>query len=129
MVRAVLIAIALAGCLSVGDPPGMGSNNNPDGGGGGGNVDAPKLMWVDAAPGTPNNLPCKNTVSPAPQLGHHNTGQSCMQSCHNHGFTVAGTLYTNDTGNTGFAGATISLTQNNGQTMDLVVNSDGNFYT
>jgi hypothetical protein len=128
MVRAVLIAIALAGCLNVGDTPGTGSNNNPDASTGG-NVDAPKLMWVDAAPGTGNNLPCKNTVSPAPQLGHHNTGQSCMQSCHNHGFTVAGTLYTNDTGNTGFAGATISLTQNNGQTIDLVVNSDGNFYT
>jgi hypothetical protein len=132
MVRAVL-AIAfiapLSGCLSVGsDPPGPGSNNNPDGGTTG-SVDAPKFMWPDAAPGSMNNLPCKNTVSPAPQLGHHNTGQSCMQSCHNHGFTVAGTLYTNDTGNTGFGGATISLTQNNGQVMELVVNNDGNFYT
>jgi hypothetical protein len=130
MGRAVVLAATLlgvAGCLSVGSDPGTGSNSTdaaPSG-----PADAPKFMWPDAAPGMMNNLPCKNAVSPAPQNGHHNEGQSCMQSCHNHGFTIAGTLYTNGTGNTGFGGATISLTQNNGQTMDLVVNNDGNFYT
>ena len=41
-------------------------------------------------------------------------GKSCFQSCHNHGFTLAGTLYTNATGNTGFVGATMTVTDNNG---------------
>src|ERR1041385_3647263 len=127
MGRAVLVAIALAGCVgSVGSSGGQDANQNrgPDA-----SIDAPKLMWGDAAPRSGKNPPCKNQVSPAPTLGHHNEGQSCMQSCHNHGFTIAGTLYTSATSNTGFGGATISLTQNNGQVMDLVVNNDGNFYT
>lgn len=125
-VRFAAIALGLAGCVGSvgGDTTGSGSNQHVDDA----SIDAPKLKWIDAAPGTGNGLPCKNAVNPAPQLGHHNTGQSCFQSCHNHGFTLAGTLYTNDTGNTGFAGASISLTDNNGAKQDIVVNSDGNFY-
>lgn len=125
----VALAMGLAGCIGSVGGDGTGSSNSTIDAASGTPVDAPKLMWVDAAPGTGNNLPCKNLVSPAPQNGHHNTGQSCFQSCHNHGFTVAGTLYTNATGNTGFGGATISLTDNNGAKIDIVVNSDGNFYT
>lgn len=92
-------------------------------------TDARGLQWVDAASGSNNNLPCENTVFPAPQLGHHNTGKSCLQSCHNHGFTLAGTLYTNATGNTGFGGATITIQDSANRTIDLVVSSNGNFYT
>lgn len=130
MVRAVVLAgcLAIAGCLTVGETSGNQNGGHVDAAPAG-PVDAPKLMWVDAAPGTGNNLPCKNAITPAPQNGHHNEGQSCMQSCHNHGFTVAGTLYTNDTGNTGFGGAHITLTDNNNVAHDLVVNNDGNFYT
>ena len=78
MPRAVLAALALSAC-SAGDLPSGG------GSGDGGQIidariDAPKLMWVDAAPGTGNNLPCENPVSPAPQLGQHNPGQDCLQS-------------------------------------------------
>ena len=54
-------------------------------------------------------LPCKNAVR-RPPFGHHNTGKNCFDNCHNHGFTLAGTLYTNATGNTGFAGASITVT-------------------
>jgi len=107
------------------------------GGGGGGSdsgtrdpdakIDAPKLMWVDAANGS--NEPCKNPVLPAPPFGHHNTGRSCFESCHNHGFTLAGTLYTTSISNTGAGGATVTVVDSNNQTVDIVVNSDGNFYT
>src|SRR5690606_12960377 len=64
-----------------------------------------------------------------PQNGHHNSGRSCFQNCHNHGFTLAGTLYTNATGNSAFGGATISITDAANQSFDLVVNSNGNFFT
>ena len=92
------------------------------------NIDAPKLMWVDAAPGSGNNIPCMNAQTP-PGDGHHNTGRSCFQACHNHGFTLAGTLYTNATGNTGFVGANITLTDNNNQTINIVTQANGNFWT
>ena len=59
-----------------------------DGGGGGGSdsgtadpdakVDAPRLMWVDAASGSGNGLPCENVAAP-PSNGHHFPGQSCFQ--------------------------------------------------
>lgn len=125
MSRAVLAALALSACTA-GDLPG--------GSGDGGQIidakiDAPKLMWPDSGQGSGSMLPCKNQVTPAPQLGQHNTGQDCLQSCHAHGFTLAGTLYTNATGNSPFAGATISITDNNNQKLDIVVNSNGNFYT
>ncbi|HUJ61980.1 MAG TPA: hypothetical protein VLX92_25920, partial [Kofleriaceae bacterium] len=32
--------------------------------------------------------------------GHHNPGQDCNGSCHDHGFTLAGTLFTTATGST-----------------------------
>jgi hypothetical protein len=127
MRRAVLAASMLTAC-SIGDLP---PPSGPDDGSvaGDGRADAAALQWVDAPPGTGNNLPCKNVVSPAPTLGRHNPGKSCFQSCHNHGFTLAGTLYTNATGNTGFAGATMSFVDAANKSFDLVVNSNGNFYT
>jgi len=92
-------------------------------------IDAPKLMWIDAANGSGNGLPCKNQVLPPPTDGHHFPGQSCFQACHNHGWTVAGTLYTSSTGNTAFSGANITITDSNNQTMNLVTGANGNFYT
>lgn len=123
------LAGALAGCPAGDIPPG-----GPGDGGtmmttGDARTDARTIQWVDAAPGTMNNLPCENFVSPVPQNGHHESGKSCFQSCHNHGFTVAGTLYTNATGNTAFGGATITIIDANNVTKKLVVNSNGNFWT
>jgi hypothetical protein len=124
---AVLVASMLAAC-SIGDlPPPSGPNDGSVAGDG--RADAAALQWIDAPPGTGNNLPCKNTVNPAPTLGRHNPGKSCFQSCHNHGFTLAGTLYTNATGNSGFAGATMSFVDGANKPFDIVVNSNGNFYT
>lgn len=120
--RWVVGCFALAACVG----------ELPTGGGGGSvidaNIDAPKLTWPDASTGSGTMLPCKNMAVP-PGNGHHNPGKSCFQSCHNHGFTLAGTLYTNATGNTAFAGATMSFTDNNGAMFDLVTNQNGNFYT
>jgi hypothetical protein len=61
--------------------------------------------------------------------GHHNAGQNCMDSCHNHGFTVAGTLYAGANSNTAVVGATITVKDANGQTVDVVTQQNGNFYT
>lgn len=130
MVAAVLRVIALLGVTAC--------VGGVSGGGGGGSdsgtpdpdakVDAPKLMWVDAANGSGTNLPCENLATP-PGDGHHFPGQSCFQSCHDHGFTIAGTLYTNDSGNTAFKGATITVTDAANKTIKIVTNLNGNFYT
>ena len=55
--------------------------------------------------------------------------KDCLGSCHNHGFTLAGTLYESATDNTGYAGATITIVDNNGTSYPLVVQANGNFYT
>jgi hypothetical protein len=127
MYRVVLASLLVA--CTAGDIP-------PSGPGDGGSMtedgrrsDARTIQWVDAPPGSMNNLPCENQVFPVPQQGHHEPGKSCFQSCHNHGFTVAGTLYTNATGNSGFGGATVTIIDANNVTKKLVVNSNGNFYT
>lgn len=114
----------------------VGGTQTGDGGGNGSGrgtivdaaIDARVIMWPDAAPGMGNNLPCKNPATP-PGDGQHNTGRSCFQSCHNHRFTLAGTLYTNATGNSGFSGATITITDANGKTIDIVTHRNGNFWT
>jgi hypothetical protein len=126
--RVASIALIMTACVS-GELPGGGSGSGSDEPADGGAADAPKLMWVDAAPGTGNNLPCKNLTTP-PGNGQHNPGRSCFQNCHNgrHNFTLAGTLYTNKTGNTGFAGATITVTDSNNQTFDIVTQQNGNFW-
>lgn len=109
-----------------------------DGGGGGGSGSDAGLdartdggggpVWVDAAIGDGGNNDCEPRVTTYGG-GHHNTGQDCLQSCHNHGFTLAGTLYTSPTNNTGFAGATITIRDSNNVTHDVVVQANGNFYT
>jgi hypothetical protein len=73
------------------------------------------------------NVACKPKVT-AVGSGHHNQGQDCMNSCHNHGFTLAGTLY-NAAGTSPLSGATITVKDAAGHTIDLVSQGDGNFYT
>lgn len=128
--RVLLLASALAAGCTIGEtPPPSGARDAAVATGDGGAADARSVQWVDAAPGTGNNLPCENQVIPAPNNGNHFPGQSCFQNCHNHGFTVAGTLYTNATGNSAFAGATITVIDANNVTKKLVVHTNGNFYT
>jgi hypothetical protein len=125
----VAIAAGLVACTPGDAPPGGPRDDAAVMTSGDARADARMLQWVDAAPGQPNNLPCRNFNSPVPQNGHHNTGQSCFQGCHNHGFTLAGTLYTNATGNTGFGGAWITIIDANNVTKNIPVHSNGNFYT
>lgn len=126
--RAVVV-LALSACVGGvegggnGSGSGSGSGKSPDAA-----IDAPKLMWIDAANGSGNNLPCKNATTPNGD-GHHYAGMDCMNGCHNHSFTLAGTLFTTETGNQPIAGATITIVDSNNQTIDIVTAQNGNFYT
>lgn len=60
--------------------------------------------------------------------GHHNPGQDCMNACHFHGFSVAGTLYLAD-GTTPANNATVTVVDANHNAQDLIVGTNGNFYS
>jgi len=128
MFRLAIAMLLLAGCTA-GTVPGGPGDAGATGdavvdartGGGG-------IMWPDAAAGSGGGLPCENNM-PNSIDGRHNTGKSCFQSCHFHGFTAAGTLYTNATGNSPFAGATITLIDSASKTVKITVAPNGNFYT
>jgi hypothetical protein len=144
-VLAAVLALATTACLRSTPSPDLdassngnnngGSNNNNNGGPDAGTTNHPDAgttnhpdsgtMMVDAAPMGP---PCKNQQSP-PGSGHHNAGQNCMSSCHFHGFTLAGTLYTSPTGSTPISGGVITVKDAAGQTFDIVSQTNGNFYT
>ena len=98
-----------------------GNTNHPDASGttdgGGGNPDAAMT-----------GPPCKNKVTSVGS-GHHHPGEDCMNSCHNHGFTLAGTLYASATGTAVVSGASITVKDAAGQMFDIVSQADGNFYT
>jgi len=124
-----LIAVIAMSCTRQMDT-GTGTDAAPGGGhdartGGGdgpaGTIDAPVTGGADAAP------MCK----PASSLhsdGHHNPGLDCMNSCHFHGFAVAGTLMQTD-GHTPAVGATVTIIDANNASQDMVVGTNGNFYT
>ena len=107
-----------------GQDAGTDSNNNggQDSGTNGGQ-DA-GMMMPDAMQGPP----CKNKVN-SYGSGHHNPGQNCMSSCHFHGFTLAGTLYSAQSGGSAVAGASITVKDSTGATFDIVTQANGNFYT
>jgi hypothetical protein len=73
-------------------------------------------------------LACKNKMT-APGSGHHNPGQDCMNSCHNHGFTLAGTMYSSASGGSTLSGAVVTVKDSTGRTFDMVTMLNGNFYT
>jgi hypothetical protein len=126
--RAVLACCLLVAACSVGDGGGGGGGGSGGGGGDASTDGSGGPVWVDAAPGQGGMTECKDPVTGYGD-GHHNTGRNCMDGCHNHGFTIAGTLYTNPTNNSGYAGATITLKDSANRTIDVVVQADGNFYT
>ena len=123
--RAVLACcLALAACDVGGGDAGGG---NGDGGGvSDGRGTGP--VWIDAPPGQGPAADCRQPVT-GYGTGEHNTGRNCMDGCHNHGFTLAGTLYTGVLNNTGYAGATITIKDSANRTIDVVVQANGNFYT
>lgn len=110
-------------------------NNGSNGGtpdAGNGNTTDASHGTADASMGTPDagmaGPPCKNKVTSVGS-GHHNAGLDCMNSCHFHGFTLAGTLYSAPSGGSAISGASITVKDASGQTFDIVSQLDGNFYT
>jgi hypothetical protein len=120
--------IVLAVLVSCNGDIASGSHSDAGAAGGDGPHSDGHVVWVDSSNGDGNAAACINMQTP-PGDGHHNTGKDCMQGCHNHGFTISGTLYTTANSNTAITGATIQITDNNNQVLNLVTMLDGNFYT
>jgi hypothetical protein len=130
IVVAAVVSACTVGSSTSGTPPGGG--NSPDAATQGG-VDAPSGISPDAAgsgsgSGSGSNG-CINQVTANLGDGHHNPGTNCMNGCHNHGFTIAGTIYTSATSNSAVTGATVTVTDANGQVLHIVSQLNGNFYT
>jgi hypothetical protein len=102
-------------------PDASGNNNNTPDASTGSNTGTP-----DA--GTMSGPPCINKMT-SPGTGHHHPGEDCNGACHNHGFSFAGTLYTTATGFTAITGATIVVKDAAGQTIKVVTQDNGNFYS
>ena len=108
---------------SSGGPGEPDAGHSPTGGGGPGSGSGTHLT-VDAGSTTPT---CRNAVTANLDNGHHNPGQDCESSCHNHGFSLSGTLYT--AGGAAASGATVTVVDSGGTVTDMVVQSNGNFYS
>ena len=128
--RYVVLAVALlTGCVGEITEAGGSSNGNtaPDagtGGGGGGGGGTP-----DAPVGTPPPVfACRNAVANVGS-GKHHPGEDCQGACHNHGFTLGGTLFAAANSTTPLAGATITVVDAAGKSIDVVSQRNGNFYT
>ncbi|HSN25615.1 MAG TPA: hypothetical protein VLT45_05000 [Kofleriaceae bacterium] len=115
----------------------MGSGGPPGGGGGpdasSGGTDAPAGS-IDApgsgsGSGSGSGNGCINQVTGTLPDGHHNPGQDCQNACHNHGFTMSGTIFTSINSNTAVVGATVVVKDANNQTVKMVTATNGNFYT
>ena len=111
---ALVIMATAAGC-EVGEAPSIGAGS-PDAGNHVDHGDAGVTPGRDAAEtasdggaGGIDASACTKIVANPLTDGHHNPGQDCLNSCHNHGFTLAGTLYTSGTGSTPINGATITV--------------------
>ena len=132
--RMRVLAVLVVSACTVGT---VGSSGPPGGGGGPdasspGGADAPSGS-IDAPPGTGSGSGsgngCINQVTAALPDGHHNPGQDCQNACHNHGFTMSGTIYTSINSNTAVVGATVVVKDANNQTVKMVTATNGNFYT
>jgi hypothetical protein len=123
MKRALLAVIAMSCTRTMDTGPGTDAPTaHPDAHGDSAIVvDAPATTTPDAA------IPCKQ-ASALHGDGHHNPGQDCMGFCHFHGFAFAGTLMQAD-GHTPAVGATVTVIDADNATQDIVVGTNGNFYT
>jgi hypothetical protein len=84
-------------------------------------VDAAAL--ADAGP-----FRCRNRITTGLDTGHHNVGQDCQSSCHDHGFYMAGTMYASAGGGGPVVGASITFVDADGVTGDMQTNMNGNFW-
>ena len=131
--RAIIAAIVMSAC-TVGTIDGTGGGTSgPDAGttgnGSGSGGGSGSGSGVGSGSGSGSGNGCINQVTGAlVTSGHHNPGQDCQGACHNHGFTLSGTIY-DQTKTTPIAGATIVAIDANGATVNLVSGMNGNFYT
>ena len=100
--------------------PGSGSGSGPRGDAGV-LIDAGSLS--DAAP-----FRCRDVITTGLDTGHHNPGQDCQQSCHDHGFFLSGTLYSSAGGGQPVVGAAITFIDATGATGDMRSGTNGNFW-
>lgn len=78
---------------------------------------------VDAGP-----FRCRDRITSGLDNGHHNPGQDCQSSCHNHGFYLSGTLYAAAGGGQPVVGASLTFVDATGATGDLHTGLNGNFW-
>jgi hypothetical protein len=132
MHRTLLLALAVTATACV---PGTIEDGSTGGGGGNAGPDAATGGTTHLDGGTGAGAPdgaasaCRNQVVAGLGNGHHNPGQDCMNGCHNHGFTLSGTLYSSAAGATAVTGGSITVTDAAGKTFDMVSQTNGNFYT
>lgn len=122
----LLAVVVISGCVGEVPPAGGGSSGDtsPDaGGGGGGGAGGGLDAGTDAA-----GFACRNKVANVGS-GKHHPGEDCQGSCHNHGFTLGGTIFTAANSTTPVVGATITVIDASGKTLDVVSQGNGNFYT
>jgi hypothetical protein len=123
----VLVGAIVAGCST---PITGSSNGGPDATSSGVVPhDAAHLADAAARSGDAGAFTCANPVTSGNANGHHNAGMDCMDGCHDHGFTLAGTLYTSSAGTAIVSGATVSAIDAFGNRFDMVAQTNGNFYT
>jgi len=115
-----LVFVVLTGCVGAIEGSGP-TGQNPDGGTGG-QHDA-KVLPPDAP-----TVACRNPVATVGN-GHHRPGEDCQSGCHNHGFTLSGTLMSSGTATTPVVGATILVKDAAGTMFEMVSQQNGNFYT
>jgi hypothetical protein len=112
-------AAALAGC--VGQP----TSTPPD-------ADRPVRVDARLADGPlPDGMAefmCRDKITAGLESGRHRPGENCQQGCHNHGFSMSGTLYTAADSTTPVVGASITFIDANGVTGDMRSNLNGNFW-
>lgn len=93
-------------------------------------ADAPVVTTPIDAPVATIDAPslCKPAVATVGD-GHHNAGQDCQGGCHDHGFSLSGTLYNSAAGIAPMIGATVTIVDKNNKSVDAVSQKNGNFYT
>ncbi len=90
--------------------------------------------FSDADPFAPDaDIPDCSPLTAAPGDGYHFPGEDCV-SCHRQAggappFTIGGTLFTDEEGTAGAAGATIVVDDAYGNRFTMVTETNGNFYS
>ena len=120
--RSLGLLLLVTACTVGATTDGSSVDDNPDAGAGGGG-DGSTITTADAPA-----FACRDRVTLVGD-GHHNAGQNCQNGCHNHGFTLSGTLYTTANGGAPVVGATITIKDADGFTYEAVSQQNGNFYS